>query len=71
MFIRPCSSFSGDHFMKTAYRISLLLLAAFVMVMNVEFATAADKHTQWKTKFRNQQKVERAITVSGKVAQSP
>lgn len=60
--IRPCSAFSGDRFMKTAYCISVLLLAALTIFSNVELAVAADKQTQWKNKFRYQQRVEETIT---------
>lgn len=48
--------------MKTAYRISVLLLAALTMFSNVELAVAASKQTQWKNKFRYQQQLEETIT---------
>ncbi len=48
--------------MKTAYRISLLLLGAFVLLSTTEITMAADKQVQWKNKFRYQQQVEDTIT---------
>ena len=48
--------------MKTAYRISVLLLAALTIFSNVELAVAASKQTQWKNKFRYQQRLEETIT---------
>ncbi|TQV69837.1 hypothetical protein [Denitrobaculum tricleocarpae] len=38
------------------------MLAALTMFLNVELAVAADKQTQWKNKFRYQQRLEETIT---------
>lgn len=48
--------------MKTAFRFPVFLLAAVLLFTSLASAFAGDKHTQWKTKFRNQQKLERSLT---------
>lgn len=47
--------------MKSAQRVFVFLLAAVFVATSLDFASASSKQTQWKAKFRNQQKIERSL----------